>query len=122
MGTPTGQPGAFTVPVDEAVPFRARDLIRPCAFRSGMTQKEVDRELFLLEEHGGFSRLPVGEQLNLIARCGNAAILDWYRGLYEMERRPKSWRELRELVEAFCTGEAWECMCRQRGQTWSQYL
>ncbi|KAG0439768.1 Transposon Ty3-G Gag-Pol polyprotein [Dictyocoela muelleri] len=91
-------------------------------FRKGMTEKEVHRELFMIEGEDNFEHLSLRSKMTQCIRRSSVDLRDWYFDLGASGLLSESWDMFKNSVINFCCEQGLDSVHKYQDEFWSEYI
>ena len=99
-----------------------KDVSQNILFKRGMNEREVKKELFLLEGEEGFEEKSLRGKMTVVIKKSCKELSEKFYDLGVEERLPVSWTTFKEFVVSYCTEQGIDSVRKFGEETWSKYL
>ncbi|KAF9760688.1 hypothetical protein NGRA_3052 [Nosema granulosis] len=113
-----GQPATKNVVFSD---YRSSTAVQRCVFRRNMKEREVKREVFMLEGDENFEALTLRSKMTLLVKRSSDDVKNWFYDMGIEENLPDSWNEFKKSLIDHCCGSGLDNMIKYREELWSQY-
>jgi hypothetical protein len=104
--------------LETTIPNAGRTLI----FRKNMDEKEILRELFIMECESDFETQPLKSKMMKVIRVSVPELKDWFYEKGVEGKLPDEWEEFKIQIVNLCTEQALESLYRYKDEPWSAYI
>ncbi|KAF9744815.1 hypothetical protein NGRA_3572, partial [Nosema granulosis] len=91
-------------------------------FTNNMTEKEVKRELFILECESEFDNIPHKTKMMMVIKKSDSKLKDWFYEKGTDGTLPDTWEDFKAQIVDLCMEQALESLQRYNNEPWSSYV
>jgi hypothetical protein len=92
-------------------------------FHRGMGTREIEIELFLMEDDIEFGGLPDGGKISRVIRSASHELKSWYAGeRVKGNVKNDDWTGFKSKIIEYCRGETVENLRKFKDEAWSEYI
>ncbi|KAF9746903.1 hypothetical protein NGRA_3521, partial [Nosema granulosis] len=98
------------------------DAAKTLIFKKNMKEKEVLRELFIMECESDFEIQTLKTRMMKVIKVSIPELKDWFYEKGSEQNLPTDWEEFKKQIINMCTEQALESLFRYKDESWSSYI